>query len=101
MLDLAQAHLLALQSDFVGALNLGTGGGSSVRQVIDTVKKVAGHDFPVEVAPRRPGDPARLIADSTAARKILGWNPQYQDLETIVRSAWDWKQAHPLGYNDR
>ena len=101
VLDLAQAHLLALQSDFVGALNLGTGGGSSVRQVIDTVKKVAGHDFPVEVAPRRPGDPARLIADSTAARKILGWNPQYQDLETIVRSAWDWKQAHPLGYNDR
>ena len=46
-------------------------------------------------------DTSRLIADSTAARKILGWNPQYQDLETIVRSAWDWKQAHPLGYNDR
>ncbi len=101
VLDLAQAHLLALQSDYCGALNLGTGGGSSVRQVIDTMKKVSGRDFPVEVSPRRPGDPARLIADSTAAKEILGWAPQYQDLETIVRDAWNWKQAHPRGYNDR
>ncbi len=101
VLDLAQAHLLALQSDYCGALNLGTGGGSSVREVIDTVRKIAGHDFPVEVAPRRPGDPARLIADSTAAKRILGWKPQYQDLETIVRSAWEWREKHPRGYNDQ
>ncbi len=101
VLDLAQAHLLALQSDYCGALNLGTGGGSSVREVIDTVRRIAGHDFPVEVAARRPGDPARLIADSTAAKRILGWQPRYQDLETIVRSAWEWRESHPRGYDDQ
>lgn len=101
VLDLAQAHLLALESDFCGSLNLGTGDGNSVRQVIDTVRRVCGHDFPVEVAPRRPGDPARLIADSTAARTILGWKPQYESLDAIVESAWAWKMAHPKGYNDR
>jgi UDP-glucose 4-epimerase len=101
VLDLAQAHLLALESDFCGSLNLGTGDGNSVRQVIDTVRRVCGHDFPVEVAPRRPGDPARLIADSTAARTILGWKPQYENLDAIVESAWEWKMAHPKGYNDR
>ncbi len=101
VLDLAQAHLLALESDFCGSLNLGTGDGNSVRQVIDTVRRVCGHDFPVEVAPRRPGDPARLIADSTAARSILGWKPQYESLDAIVESAWAWKMAHPKGYNDR
>lgn len=100
VLDLAQAHLLALESDFCGSLNLGTGGGNSVRQVIDAVKRVAGHDFPVEVAPRRPGDPARLIADSSAAKRILGWKPQYEDLDAIVESAWAWRQAHPMGYGD-
>ncbi len=100
VLDLAQAHLLALESDFCGSLNLGTGDGNSVRQVIDTVRRVCGHDFPVETAPRRPGDPARLIADSTAARTILGWKPQYENLDDIVESAWAWKQAHPHGYED-
>lgn len=100
VLDLAQAHLLALQSDFCGSLNLGTGDGNSVRQVIDTVRRVCGHDFPVEVAPRRPGDPARLVADSSAARRILGWKPQYESLDDIVESAWAWREAHPQGYGD-
>ena len=100
VLDLAQAHLLALESDFCGSLNLGTGGGNSVRQVIDAVRRVCGHDFPVEVAPRRPGDPPRLIADSTAAKRILGWKPQFESLDAIVESAWAWKMAHPHGYDD-
>ena len=100
VLDLAQAHLLALESDFCGSLNLGTGGGNSVRQVIDAVRRVCGHDFPVEVAPRRPGDPPRLIADSTAAKRILGLKPQFESLDAIVESAWAWKMAHPHGYDD-
>ncbi len=101
VLDLAQAHLLALESDFCGSLNLGTGGGNSVRQVIDTVKRVTGLDFKVDETPRRPGDPARLIADSSEAKRILGWKPQFENLEEIVRSAWNWKQKHPHGYNDK
>ncbi|MBQ4479982.1 MAG: UDP-glucose 4-epimerase GalE [Victivallales bacterium] len=100
VLDLAQAHLLALESDFCGALNLGTGGGNSVRQVIDAVRRVCGHDFPVEVAPRRPGDPPRLIADSSEAKRILGWKPQFENLDAIVESAWAWKMSHPHGYED-
>ena len=100
VLDLAQAHLLALESDYCGSLNLGTGGGNSVKQVIDAVRRVCGHDIPVEIAPRRPGDPARLIADSSAAKSILGWKPQFENLDTIVESAWEWKQRHPHGYQD-
>jgi len=98
VLDLAQAHLLALENKFCGSLNLGSGQGHSVKAVIDMVKKVTGKDFRVEVKARRPGDPARLIADSNAARSILGWKPQYDNLESIVRNAWDWRQRHPDGY---
>ena len=101
VLDLAQAHLLALESDFVGSLNLGTGGGHSVRQVIDTVRSVSGRDFPVVVAPRRPGDPARLTSDSAAAKRILGWQPRFGELSDIVQSAWDWRQRNPNGYGDK
>ena len=99
-LDLAQAHLLALESDYCGSLNLGTGGGNSVKQVIDAVRRVCGHDIPVEIAPRRPGDPARLVADSAAAKRILGWKPQFENLDAIVESAWAWKQRHPHGYQE-
>ncbi|MBQ6472805.1 MAG: UDP-glucose 4-epimerase GalE [Victivallales bacterium] len=101
VLDLAQAHLRALEYRGSGAFNLGSGKGYSVREVIDTVRKVTGREFKVVEAARRPGDPARLISDSTAARNTLGWRPQYDNLETIVRSAWNWRQAHPNGYNDR
>ena len=100
VLDLAQAHLLALESDFCGSLNLGTGNGHSVQDVIDTVKRVTGRDFLVETAPRREGDPDRLVADSSEARRILGWKPQFEDLDAIVKSAWEWKLAHPSGYED-
>jgi UDP-glucose 4-epimerase len=98
VLDLAQAHLLALQSDATGAFNLGSGNGHSVRAIIDAVREVTGIDFPVVEAERRPGDPARLISDSTAAREVLGWKPQFDDVKEIVRGAWEWRRAHPNGY---
>ena len=100
--DLAAAHLLAL--DHLGRggasqfLNLGTGTGFSVREVIETVRRVTGRDVPHAIGPRRAGDPPRLVADATRARAVLGWSPNRPALETIVRSAWDWMQAHPNGY---
>ena len=100
ILDLAQAHLLALENQDSSAFNLGTGQGHSVKSIIDTVKSVTGLDFPVEYAERRPGDPARLIADSTAAKTVLGWKPQYDDINAIVESAWKWRRLYPNGYED-
>ncbi|MBR4519127.1 MAG: UDP-glucose 4-epimerase GalE [Victivallales bacterium] len=100
VLDLAQAHLLALESDFCGSLNLGTGNGHSVQEVIDSVKRVTGRNFTVDEGERRAGDPDRLVADSSEARRILGWKPQFEDLDAIVESAWKWKLAHPNGYED-
>lgn len=101
VLDLAQAHLLALQHDGSGAFNLGSGNGHSVKAVIDTVRKVTGKDFAIKYADRRPGDPARLIADSTAAKSVLGWKPKYDNLDAIVSSAWNWRLANPNGYADK
>jgi UDP-glucose 4-epimerase len=75
--------------------------GYSVRQVIDTVRKVSGKEFAVKEEARRPGDPDALIADSTKAKTVLGWKPQYDNLETIVRPAWEWRQVHPNGYDDK
>lgn len=91
--DLARAHVLALAGDggSCRAYNLGCGGdGYSVRQVIDTAARVSGRRIPVEVGPRRPGDPAVLIASSRAIRRDLGWEPRYQQLEAIVSAAWNW-----------
>ena len=99
VLDLAQAHLLALESDLCGSFNLGSGTGHSVRAVIDAVRAISGREFRIEEAPPRPGDPPRLISDSTAAREQLGWNPEYDSLEAVVASAWRWRQAHPDGYH--
>lgn len=101
VLDLAQAHLLALENYESGAFNLGSGQGHSVKAIIDTVRHVTGKDFKVEYAERRPGDPARLISDSSAARATLGWKPQFEDIESIVASAWKWRCAHPNGYGDK
>ena len=101
VLDLAQAHLLALENHDSGAFNLGSGQGHSVKAVIDTVRAVTGKDFKIEYAERRPGDPARLISDSSAARATLGWKPQFEDIESIVASAWKWRCAHPKGYGDK
>ena len=100
VLDLSQAHLLALESDVTGAFNLGSGNGHSVRAIIDAVREVTGIDFPVVEDDRRPGDPARLVSDSTAARQVLGWKPEFDDVREIVRSAWEWRRAHPEGYNE-
>ena len=100
ILDLSRAHSLALnaqQSDFY---NLGTGGGSSVREVIDACRKVTGKDIPVVEKPRRPGDPPRLIASSDKIKRELGWKPLFQDLAAIIGSAWKWHQKFPNGYGD-
>jgi len=103
--DLAYAHISALQKleqeDRSGIYNLGNGNGYSVREVIETVKKVTGRNVASIDSPRRPGDPARLVASSEKIRKELGWTPEYPDLETIVQTAWEWHRTHPKGYNDR
>jgi len=101
VLDLAQAHLLALENHDSGAFNLGSGQGHSVKAIIDTVRAITGKNFKVDYAERRPGDPARLISDSSAARAALGWKPQFEDIESIVASAWKWRCAHPNGYGDK
>jgi len=102
--DLSSAHLLALdhlragkQSEFI---NLGNGNGYSVKQVIDTARKVTGRDVPFENAPRRAGDPPQLVGDSRKAREILGWKPQFAELEKIIESAWAWHVRNPGGYGD-
>jgi UDP-glucose 4-epimerase len=101
VLDLAQAHILAMQAlDDLGVrhYNLGNGNGFTVREVIDTARKVTGHPIPEVVGARRPGDPAVLIASSETIRRELGWQPRYTDLTEIVQSAWEWHRTHPHGY---
>ena len=92
VVDLCEAHLLALESLLDGgqtaAYNLGNGNGFSVREVIAAAQRVTGREVPVVPAPRRGGDPARLVADSTLARSRLNWRPRYDDLETIIEHAW-------------
>ena len=103
--DLSSAHLLALDHLRAGKpsqfINLGNGNGYSVKQVIDTAKKITGREIPVENGPRRAGDPPQLVGDSKKAREVLGWNPQFAELEKIIESAWQWHQSHPNGYSDR
>ena len=100
ILDLARAHILALQSAQSDFYNLGTGGGSSVREVIEVARKVTGARIEVVEKPRRPGDPPRLIAASEKIKKELSWQPQYQSLDAIIESAWKWHQKFPRGYED-
>ena len=92
--DLADAHLLALHrlGERAGfdAYNLGNGAGFSVREVVDTVERVTGRPVRTVVGPRRPGDPSRLVADTTRARNELGWQPRFGNLESIVETAWRW-----------
>jgi len=102
--DLASAHMAALEQLETGSqlkLNLGTGQGASVQEVIEAGRKVTGHPIPAEIVGRRAGDPPELVANASLARKVLNWQPQYTDIESIVASAWGWHQAHPQGYNDR
>ena len=99
--DLVSAHLLALEAlDNKDKLvyNLGNGVGYSVREVIETARKVTGHPIPAEETPRRPGDSPRLVASSEKIRKELGWEPQIPALTDIIESAWRWHQSHPNGY---
>ena len=74
--------------------------GFTVKEVIDTARAVTGHPIPAQVAPRRAGDPAQLVASSDKAKSVLGWKPQYDDLETIVSSAWAWHKSHPNGFEE-
>ncbi|MBI2405605.1 UDP-glucose 4-epimerase GalE [Candidatus Microgenomates bacterium] len=101
VLDLVEAHILALKAlesgQMCAAYNAGTGQGYSNREVIEMVKKVAG-EFPVKVGPRREGDPAELVADSSKLQKELGWKPKHSDLETIVKTAHLWHKQNPNGY---
>ena len=98
ILDLAQAHELALSAPESGHYNLGTGNGLSVFEIIKAAEAVTGKKVNFEIAPRRPGDPARLIACSDKARKMLNWQPQYESAEKIIESAWKWQLKHPEGY---
>jgi UDP-glucose 4-epimerase len=104
VVDLANAHVRVLehlraggQSDF---LNLGTGRGYSVLEVIECAREVTGREIQLQIVPPRAGDPARLIADPSKARTLLHWEPTLSDLPTIIRSAWDWRLGHPNGYSE-
>ena len=99
--DLASAHLLvldALREKDKLIYNLGNGRGFTVREVIETVRRVTSHPIPIREVERRPGDPAVLVASSAKIKRDLHWEPQFPTLEAIVRSAWDWFRAHPEGY---
>ncbi len=100
--DLIDAHVLALEALDQGnrVYNLGNGKGFSVKEVIEAARRVTGHSIPAEVAPRRPGDPATLVAGSDKIKSELGWKPKYTDVEAIIQTAWDWHSRHPEGYAD-
>jgi UDP-glucose 4-epimerase len=102
VLDLASAHLKALnyltkekESNY---FNVGTGKGYSVKEIVETIKITSGVDFPVEIGPRRPGDPDAIFGDNTKIKQILDWEPQYSGLQTIIETAWNWHKNHPYGY---
>lgn len=103
--DLADAHTLAVDYLRKGgastAFNLGSSTGFSNLQILEAARKVTGKAIPAELANRRPGDPDTLIASSEKARKILGWKPQFDDIEKIIETAWAWHSSHPRGYDDR
>ncbi len=101
--DLARAHELALGHAKPGHgtfLNLGTGRGHSVLEVVEAARRVTGHSIPADYAPRRAGDPPELVADPERARTLLGWEPEISDLDQIIETAWRWHREHPDGYGD-
>ncbi|MGJ3846575.1 UDP-glucose 4-epimerase GalE [Levilactobacillus brevis] len=105
VVDLADAHILALEYLKAGhdsdAFNLGSSTGFSNKEMLEAARKVIGKEIPAKMAPRRAGDPSTLIAASDKARKTLNWQPRFDNVEDIIRTAWNWKQTHPAGYNDR
>lgn len=100
--DLGDAHIRALDHLSSGGgsthINLGNGVGFSVLEVIDAARKITGKTIEARMEPRRAGDPSHLIADSTKALEVLGWKPRYTDIQSIIKTAWEWKIAHPKGY---
>jgi UDP-glucose 4-epimerase len=100
--DLAAAHILALdylaQGGKSDVFNLGNGVGFTVREVIDAARRITAQPIPAEQLPRRPGDPAQLVASAEKAKRILGWQPRYDDLDTILTTAWNWHRRHPRGF---
>jgi UDP-glucose 4-epimerase len=100
VVDLSQAHILALRALDEGSrtYNLGNGQGYTVKEVVDTCRQVAGLPIPSEIGPRRPGDPATLVASSDKIKRELGWEPRYPELQTIIEHAWRWHRSHPDGY---
>ena len=98
IVDLTRAHILALGAASSASYNLGTGGGSSVREVIATCAKVTGRKIAVIEKPRRPGDPPQLVASSEKIKRELGWRPQFQSLDAIIESAWKWRKRFPHAY---
>ncbi len=100
--DLAAAHVLALETVKAGTFrhyNIGTGEGTSVRQIIDAAREVTGHDIPAVTAPRRAGDPPALFADPSKIKTELGWKPEYTDIVPIIETAWRWHHSHPQGFD--
>jgi len=100
IVDLARAHILALGAAKSEFYNLGTGGGSSVREVIAACRKITGRKINTVEQPLRTGDPPRLIASSAKVKNDLGWQPQFQSLDAIIESAWKWHDKFPNGYSD-
>ena len=100
IIDLSHAHMLALDAKRSEFYNIGTGGGSSVREVIETCRRITGHKIPVVEKARRAGDPPRLVAASAKIKSELGWQPRFQQLDAIVESAWKWHVKFPHGYGD-
>ena len=103
--DLSDAHILAVKRLMNGGdsavYNLGNGTGFSVKEIVDIARKVTGHPIPAEVAPRRAGDPATLIASAEAATAALNWQPKYNSVEQIIETAWAWHKNNPKGYDDK
>ena len=105
VLDIARAHILALDyfKENTGSkiYNIGNGEGYSVIEVVKAARRVTGAAIPAKICPKRPGDPARLVASSKLAEVQMGWKPEYPELEGIIESAWQWQKEHPQGYNSR
>jgi len=102
VLDIAQAHILALnylqKNATFKSYNLGNGEGYSVMDVIEAARRVTGAKIPVKVCPRRPGDPAKIVASSKLSEAEIAWKPKYPKLDSIIESAWQWQKEHPHGY---
>ena len=94
------AALGLLINEKSGVINLGSGRGTSVMDVIAAVRQVTGRAVPTVIGPRRPGDPPVLVSDCARARAMLGWHPRHSDIATVIGSAWDWYRAHPEGYTE-